>query len=110
MKYISSENYNYSFSEKKKEDNGKVGVVQRSDKKDKKFKVLTPEGKTVHFGHSDYTIKAGKNQEAADSYCARSAGIKDSGKWSPNQLSRRAWGCISDKSHPDKMLRIGDKV
>ena len=107
--YISSNKYNYSFSEKKEEDKGKVGVIQRSDRKDKKFKVLTPEGKTVHFGHDDYTISGSNNQEKGDAYCARSSGIEDSGKWSANQLSRQMWRCKGKKT-TGKPLSVGDKI
>lgn len=116
MPHISFPAYNsaYSFAEKKKKKKGKVGVIQRSDRPGKKFKVLTPEGKTVHFGHSDYNINVGKDKgkkgSRSDSYCARSAGIKDKGKYSPNSLSRRMWGCVGDQGVPSKKLRIGDKV
>lgn len=108
--YFSSSKYNYTFSEEDKEkDKGKVGVVQRSDRDNKKFKVLTPDGKTVHFGHSDYTISGNNNQSKGDSYCARSNGIKDSGKYSPNNLSRIMWSCKGDKAvGPPK--GVGDKI
>jgi hypothetical protein len=48
-------------------------------------------GKTVSHGHKDYTIAPGTCKGVR--YCTRSAGIKDKGKCSPNQLSRRKWKC-----------------
>ena len=56
----------------------KIGVPIKSDRKNKKFKVLTPKGKIIHFGYSpmeDFTQHEDKKRR--ESYCARSAGIKD---------------------------------
>jgi hypothetical protein len=55
--------------------------------------------KTVRFGQKGATISPGSKR--GDSYCARSNKIK--GDWrkdknSPNNLSRKKWGCRGDKS------------
>jgi hypothetical protein len=53
----------------------------------------------VSYGQKGANVDPGSKR--ADSYCARSAGIK--GDWksdpnSPNNLSRRKWKCIGRKS------------
>lgn len=85
---------------------------------DKKFsKTITNKKtgrkKTVKYGAKGYKIKPGTS--AGDSYCARSAGIKKEmiakgGKSaekardpnSPNNLSRKKWGCKGKKSTKKK--------
>lgn len=47
--------------------------------------------KTVKHGHKDYKIAPDTCRGV--NYCTRSAGIKDKGKCSPNQLSRKKWKC-----------------
>ena len=80
----------------------KIGVPIKSDRKNKKFKVLTPKGKIIHFGYSpmeDFTQHEDKKRR--ESYCKRSAGIKDkqgrltkNNKESANYYSRRhLWFC-----------------
>jgi len=80
----------------------KVGVPVKSDRKNKKFKVLTPMGKVIHFGDSnmeDYTQHKDKKRQI--SYCKRSAGIRDKqgkltkdNKESANYYSRKfLWNC-----------------
>ena len=104
-----------SYAEKKKKDKGKdkgkVGVIQRSDAKDKKFKTVTPEGKTIHFGHEDYDINVrrdgGEKGSKSDNYCSRSNGIK---KTPRNIAARATWGCVGDKAYPSKAKKIGDKI
>jgi len=63
--------------------------------------------KTVSYGAKGYRI-APKGTTRADSYCARSAGIKkglseeqQNDENSPNNLSRKKWGCSGDKSVKD---------
>jgi len=73
--------------------------IGRSDRKGKKYKACKDD-KCVHFGASGYTIKPGSN--AGDSYCARSAGIKSSGKDSANYWARQLWSCSGSKSASDK--------
>jgi hypothetical protein len=73
--------------------------IGRSDRKGKKYKACKDD-KCVHFGASGYTIKPGSN--AGDSYCARSAGIKNSGKDSANYWARQLWSCSGSKSASDK--------
>lgn len=68
--------------------------------KGKKF-VKVVNGKKVSYGAKGYKIKPGT--KAGDSYCARSLGIakKDPSARkpnSPNQLSRKKWGCKGAKS------------
>lgn len=60
--------------------------------------------KTVSYGARGYRI-APKGSKRADSYCARSAGIKkglseeqQNDPNTPNNLSRKKWGCSGDKS------------
>mgnify|MGYP001555670995 FL=1 len=73
--------------------------IGRSDRKGKKYKACKDD-KCVHFGASGYTIKPGSN--AGDSYCARSAKIKGSGKDSANYWARQLWSCSGSKSASDK--------
>jgi hypothetical protein len=70
---------------------------------EKRFKkiVKTEEGRsrTVRYGQKGASIRPGTPK--GDSYCARSENI--SGDWksdpnSPNNLSRKKWGCVGDKS------------
>jgi hypothetical protein len=76
----------------------------------KSVKVVTdPETgreKKVSYGAKGYKIRPGT--PAADRYCARSKGIKDrltkeqqNDPNTPNNLSRKKWGCSGDKSRPD---------
>jgi|TARA_R100000084_G_scaffold63529_1_gene27552 TFIIF-interacting CTD phosphatase-like protein len=80
----------------------KKGIPVKSERKGKKFKVLTPAGKIIHFGDSsmkDFTQH--KDKKRRESYCARSAGIRDkNGKLtkddpeSANYYSRKfLWKC-----------------
>lgn len=80
----------------------KVGVPVKSDRKNKKFKVLTPMGKIIHFGevgYQDFTQHKDKKRQI--SYCKRSAGIRDKqgkltkdNKESSNYYSRKhLWNC-----------------
>jgi len=62
-----------------------------SNRPDKKYKVIKPDGTTVHFGSTleDYTKHGDDKRRAA--YLKRSAGIKGNwrdDKWSANNLSR----------------------
>lgn len=80
----------------------KVGVPIKSDRKNKKFKVLTPMGKIIHFGevgYQDFTQHKDKSRQI--SYCRRSSGIRDKqgkltkdNKESANYYSRKhLWNC-----------------
>jgi hypothetical protein len=60
--------------------------------------------KKISYGAKGYRI-APKGSKRADSYCARSAGIKrrlpeseQNDPNTPNNLSRKKWGCSGDKS------------
>lgn len=59
--------------------------------------------KTVRYGQKGKTPAPGTSK--GDSYCARSQGIKKglspakrNDKNSPNNLSRKRWKCVGDKS------------
>lgn len=59
--------------------------------------------KTVRYGAVGTKIAPGTSR--ADSYCARSLGIKKglspdkaNDPNTPNNLSRKKWGCVGDKS------------
>jgi hypothetical protein len=80
----------------------KIGVPVKSTRKNKKFKVLTPKGKIIHFGYSpmeDFTQH--KDKDRRKNYCVRSAGIKDkngrltkNNKESANYYARKhLWFC-----------------
>lgn len=68
--------------------------------------VVNPETgrkRVVKYGHRDYKIAPGTKR--GDSYCARSLGIKkrlskeqQNDPNSKNNLSRRKWKCVGDKS------------
>ena len=71
-----------------KGDGAKLSISNRPDKK---YKVIKPDGTTVHFGSTleDYTKHGDDKRRAA--YLKRSAGIKGdwrSDKYSPNSLAR----------------------
>ena len=60
--------------------------------------------KTVKYGQKGATISPGTKR--GDAYCARSAKIK--GDWksdpnSPNNLSRKKWGCVGSKSQKSRV-------
>ena len=80
----------------------KVGVPVKSNRKNKKFKVLTPSGNIIHFGHTSYEdFTQHKDEKRKKNYCKRSAGIKDksgkltkNNKESANYYSRKfLWEC-----------------
>jgi hypothetical protein len=80
----------------------KVGVPIKSDRKNKKFKVLTPNGNIIHFGQKGYEdFTQHKDEKRRKNYCKRSAGIKDkngkltkNNKESANYYSRKfLWEC-----------------
>lgn len=60
--------------------------------------------KKVSYGQKGSTIGP-KGSKRADAYCARSLGIKkrlpkeeQNDPNTPNNLSRKKWGCVGDKS------------
>jgi hypothetical protein len=68
---------------------GKTAKIGLSPKRDKKYRVITPDGRTVHFGqmgYEDYTRHL--NRRRRKNYLTRSAGIHGDSKYSANQLSR----------------------
>ncbi len=80
----------------------KVGVPVKSTRKNKKFKVLTPNGNIIHFGHTSYEdFTQHKDEKRRKNYCKRSANIKDkngkltkNNKESANYYSRKfLWEC-----------------
>jgi hypothetical protein len=70
---------------------GKTAKINLSTKKDKKYMVVTPDGKIVHFGqmgYEDYTKH--KNKTRRKNYLKRSRKIKGNwkkNKYSPNNLA-----------------------
>ena len=70
---------------------GKTAKITLSTKKEKKYMVITPDGKIVHFGqmgYEDYTKH--KNKTRRKNYLNRSRKIKGNwkkNKYSPNNLS-----------------------
>lgn len=68
----------------------RVGVPVPSERKDKKFKVKTPSGKIIHFGHSLYEdFTQHKDKQRRENYCKRSAGIRDKqGKLTKNNKEK----------------------
>jgi hypothetical protein len=71
---------------------GKNVPLYYSTRKDKKYMVITPDDKIVHFGqqgYEDYTKH--KDEKRRENYLARSSKIKGdckNDKYSPNMLSR----------------------
>lgn len=77
-------------------------MLTKSDHKNKKFKVITPGGKTVHFGDSRYDdFTQHRDQNRRLSYCARAMAIRDkSGKLTAHDpesanyyATRLLWAC-----------------
>jgi len=70
---------------------GKTAKISLSTKKEKKYMVITPDGKTVHFGqmgYEDYTKH--KNKTRRKKYLKRSSKIRGNwkkNKYSPNNLA-----------------------
>jgi hypothetical protein len=71
---------------------GKKVRVMRSSKKDKKYMIVTPEGRTVHFGQMGYEdFTKHKNKTRRKNYLTRSGKIKGDwakDKYSANNLAR----------------------
>ena len=74
---------------------------------------VTPSGKKVSYGQSGKAADGGprirRGTVKGDSYCARSLGIKQglpaekaNDPNTPNNLSRKAWGCVGAKSKRSK--------
>ena len=72
---------------------GKTAKIELSPKRDKKYMVITPDGRKVHFGqmgYQDYTQH--KNKTRRKNYLTRSGKIKGDwakDKYSANNLARR---------------------
>ena len=50
----------------------KTGIPIKSNRKNKKFKVLTPNGKIIHFGDSRYEdFTQHKDKKRQENYCKR---------------------------------------
>jgi len=76
------------FERYRGKDNAKLFV---SEKNDKKYKVLRPDGKLVHFGSRMEDFTKHSDDARRKSYLARSGAIKGDwrdDKWSANNLSR----------------------
>jgi len=72
---------------------GKTAKISLSTKRDKKYMVITPDGKTVHFGqmgYEDYTKHHNKTRRK--NYLIRSGKIRGNwlkNKYSANNLARK---------------------
>lgn len=72
---------------------GKTAKIGLSPKRDKKYRVITPDGRTVHFGqmgYKDFTFT--NNKTKRKNYLARSAKIRGDwakDKYSANNLARK---------------------
>jgi hypothetical protein len=72
---------------------GKTAKIGLSPKRDKKYRVITPDGRTVHFGqmgYEDFTLH--QNKTRRKNYLARSAKIRGDwakDKYSANNLARK---------------------
>ena len=67
---------------------GKDVKLYTSTRKDKKFMVLKPDGKRIHFGqlgYDDYHTK--KDEEKRKLFLQRNARWKNAEKWTPAHLS-----------------------
>ena len=81
--------------------------IQRSTRRGKKW-MVKKNGKTIHAGHSSYTIAPGTPK--GDRYCARSSGIPGpTGATTPNGLARKMWGCVGKKSYKSRAGKIGGR-
>ena len=60
--------------------------IYLSERKDKKFCVVAPDGKTVHFGQRGYTdFTKHQNQQRRENYLNRATNIR--GNWRNNKYS-----------------------
>ena len=72
---------------------GKTAKIELSPKRDKKYMVITPDGRKVHFGqmgYQDYSFH--RNKTRRKNYLTRSGKIKGDwakDKYSANNLARR---------------------
>ena len=76
---------------KAKEIYGKDTIIYRSNAKNKKYSIITPEGHKVNFGSNMPDFTHHNDDLRRQSYLKRSAGIKGNwkeNKYSPNNLSR----------------------
>ncbi len=76
---------------KAKELYGKDMILYRSNAKNKKYTIITPEGHKVNFGSNMQDFTKHNDEQRRQNYLKRSAGIKGNwkeNKYSPNTLSR----------------------
>jgi hypothetical protein len=76
------------FEKYRRQDDAKLFVSERNDKK---YKVLRPDGKLVHFGSRMEDFTKHGDEARRKSYLARSGAIKGDwrdDKWSANNLAR----------------------
>ena len=76
---------------KAKEIYGKDIIIYRSNMKNKKYAIITPEGHKVNFGSAMEDFTKHKDEQRRQNYLKRSAGIRGNWKennYSPNNLSR----------------------
>ena len=76
---------------KAKELLGKDTIIYRSNMKNKKYAIITPEGHKVNFGSAMEDFTKHNDEQRRQNYLKRSAGIRGNwkeNKYSPNNLSR----------------------
>jgi len=67
----------------------KLGTIYRSTNKDKKYQILDPDGKWVHFGQMEYQdFTKHLDQKRRENYLKRASGMK--GDWRTNPYSANA--------------------
>lgn len=67
---------------------GKNTDLLKSTRKDKKFMVISPEGKKVHFGQAGYQdFHNHKDPKRRANFKSRNAKWADADKWTPAHLS-----------------------
>ena len=76
---------------KAKEIYGKDAIIYRSNAKNKKYYIITPEGHKINFGSNMEDFTKHKDEQRRENYLKRSAGIRGNwreNKYSANMLSR----------------------
>lgn len=89
-----------------------TGIVQRSNRPEKKFKVLLRNGRTIHFGARGYVIGARQDSERGEDFCSRSYGQRPrSSEFTPWFGSQMTWACNRGKlSGSAPVLKLGDNI
>lgn len=66
----------------------KLGTVMKSSRKDKKYMIMSPDNKVIHFGQRGYAdFTAHKDIARLRNFQSRNAKWKDAPKWSSAWMS-----------------------